>query len=85
MLVELKAKSQATIPKDIVKAMKLKQGDPFEIAEENGKIILVPVAIYPERIIDELRSSVDDIKASIQNGTQPVFDSIDALFEELDR
>ncbi|MDU7244580.1 MAG: AbrB/MazE/SpoVT family DNA-binding domain-containing protein [Clostridia bacterium] len=85
MLVELKAKSQVTIPKDIVKAMKLKQGDQFEIAEENGKIILVPVAIYPEHIIDELRTSVNDIKASIQNGTQPVFDSIDALFEELDR
>ena len=45
MLVELKAKSQVTIPKDIINSMKLSQGDQFEILEDNGKIILVPVAI----------------------------------------
>ena len=47
MLVELKAKSQVTIPKDIVNSMELNQGDQFEVIEDNGKIVLVPVAIYP--------------------------------------
>lgn len=50
MLVELHAKSQITIPKDIVNAIDLNQGDLFEITEENGKIILIPVVIYPERV-----------------------------------
>ena len=45
MLVELKAKSQVTIPKDIVQSMELNQGDQFEVTEDNGKIVLVPVAI----------------------------------------
>lgn len=85
MLVELKAKSQVTIPKDIVNSMGLKQGDQFEAIEDNGKIILVPVAIYPEHVIKNLKAQVNEIKESIKNGKQPIFDSIDSLFEELDK
>ena len=85
MLVELKAKSQVTIPKDIVNSMDLNQGDQFEVMDDNGKIILTPVAIYPEHIIKNLKAQVNEIKESIKNGTQPVFDSIDSLFEELDK
>lgn len=84
MLVELKAKSQVTIPKDIVNSMELNQGDQFEVSEENGKIVLVPVAVYPEHVIKSLMAEVKEIKESIKNGNQPVFDSIDSLFEELD-
>ena len=85
MLVELKAKSQVTIPKDTVNSMELNQGDQFEVMEENGKIILVPVAIYPEHVIKSLKAEVQEIKKTIKNGTQPVFDSIDSLFEALDK
>ena len=85
MLVELKAKSQVTIPKDIVNSMDLNQGDQFEVIEDEGKIILVPVAIYPEHVIKELKEQVNEIKESIKNGDQPIFDSIDSLFEELDK
>lgn len=85
MLVELKAKSQVTIPKDIVNSMELNQGDQFEVIEDNGKIVLVPVSIYPEHVIKNLKAEVKEIKESIKNGTQPVFDSIDSLFEELDK
>ena len=85
MLVELKAKSQVTIPKDIVNSMKLSQGDQFEVTEDNGKIVLIPVAIYPEHVIKNIKAEVKEIKKSIENGTQPVFDSIDSLFEELEK
>ncbi|WP_296112609.1 AbrB/MazE/SpoVT family DNA-binding domain-containing protein [uncultured Anaerococcus sp.] len=85
MLVELKAKSQVTIPKDIVNSMDLNQGDQFEVIEDEGKIILVPVAIYPEHVIKELKEQVNEIKKSIKNGKQPIFDSIDSLFEDLDK
>ncbi len=85
MLVELKAKSQVTIPKEIVSLMNLSQGDKFEIIEESGKIVLIPLEVYPKNVIDELKASVEEIKASIDNGERPVFDSIDALFEELDK
>ncbi|WP_058259573.1 AbrB/MazE/SpoVT family DNA-binding domain-containing protein [Fenollaria timonensis] len=85
MLVELKAKSQVTIPKEIVSLMNLSQGDKFEIIEENGRIVLIPLEVYPKNVIDELKASVEEIKASIDSGERPVFDSIDALFEELDK
>ena len=38
-----------------------------------------------KNVIDELKASVEEIKASIDNGERPVFDSIDALFDELDK
>ncbi|MBS6524516.1 MAG: AbrB/MazE/SpoVT family DNA-binding domain-containing protein [Peptoniphilaceae bacterium] len=85
MLVGLKAKSQVTIPKDIVQSMELNQGDQFEVTEDNGKIVLVPVAVYPEHVIRSLKAEVKEIKESIKNGNQLVFDSIDSLFEELDK
>lgn len=85
MLVELKAKSQVTIPKEIVSLMNLSQGDKFEIIEESGRIVLIPLEVYPKNVIDELKASVEEIKATIDNGERPVFDSIYALFEELDK
>lgn len=85
MLVELKAKSQVTIPKEIVSSLKLNQGDKFEIVEDNGKIVLVPVQIYPEKVIENLKASVNEIKNAIKKGEQPVFDSLDTLFDELDK
>ena len=85
MLVELKSKSQVTIPKEIVKTMNLKQGSQFEISEDQGKIVLVPVTIYPGHVIKNLKAEVNEIKESIKNGKQPVFDSLDALFEDLDK
>lgn len=85
MLVELKAKSQVTIPKDIVNSLDLNQGDQFEVIEEDGKIIFVPVAVYSELVIENLKKSVKELKVSIENGDQPVFDNIDSLFEELDK
>ncbi|MFM1538204.1 AbrB/MazE/SpoVT family DNA-binding domain-containing protein [Helcococcus bovis] len=85
MLVELKGKSQVTIPKNIVSSLNLNQGDQFEIVEENGKIILIPVAVYPEHVISQLKESVNEIKESIKKGEQPLFDNLDSLFEELDK
>ena len=85
MLVELKTKSQVTIPKDIVQSMELNQGDQFEVTEDDGKIVLVPVAVYPEHVIRSLKAEVKEIKESIEKGNQPVFDSTDSLFEELDK
>ena len=73
MLTELRTKSQITIPKDIVMKMGLREGDK-----------LMPVAVYPKKYLDELRSEINEAKAKIAAGEQPVFDTVDALFEALD-
>ena len=48
MLVDLKQKSQVTIPKDFVKRLNLKIGDKLEIDEENGKLVITPVVVVPK-------------------------------------
>ena len=84
MLTELRAKSQITIPRDIVQKMGLAEGDKLEIVEKDGVIELMPVAVYPKKYLEKLRGEIDEAKAKIAAGEQPVFDNVDALFEMLD-
>ncbi len=48
MLVDLKQKSQVTIPKGFVKKLNLKVGDKLEIEEEDGKLVITPVVVVPK-------------------------------------
>lgn len=41
-------------------------------------------SVYPKKYLDELRSEINEAKAKIAAGEQPVFDTVDALFEALD-
>ena len=88
MVVELRQKSQVTIPADILKTLNLKAGDKLEFTVQDGKIIIQPVITVPkdqawfwtekwqveERIVDE----------QIKKGQVKGFDNIDALIEDLD-
>jgi AbrB family looped-hinge helix DNA binding protein len=84
MLAELRAKSQITIPKELVEKLGIKEGDKLEITEKDGAIQLVPVVVYPKKLVEELKAEVEEVKAKLANGTQPVFDSIESLFNELE-
>lgn len=65
------------MPKDIINSMYLNQNYQFEVFEDKGKIVLVPVAIYPEHVIKNLKAEVDEIKESIKNvSRQPLIQSI---------
>ncbi|HAH96388.1 MAG TPA: AbrB family transcriptional regulator [Firmicutes bacterium] len=48
MLVELKQKSQVTIPKALVKKLNLEVGDKLDLALKDGRIIITPVVIIPK-------------------------------------
>lgn len=48
MLVNLKQKSQVTIPKELVQKFNLRIGDKLDIDEKDGKIIITPVVIIPK-------------------------------------
>jgi len=43
------------------------------------------MAVYPTKYIDDLKKEVSDIKEKIASGEQPVFDTVDALFESLEK
>ena len=84
MLTELRSKSQVTIPKDIIVKLGLSEGDTLEIYEKDGAICIMPVMVYPKKYIDDLRKEIDELKAKLASGQQPVFDNVDALFDALE-
>ena len=84
MLADLRQKSQITIPKEIIVKLGLSEGDKLDIFEQDGTICMMPVVVYPKKYLDELRGEIDEAKAKIASGEQPVFDSVDALFAKLE-
>lgn len=58
MIIELRKKSQVTIPKEIVGQLNLQEGDHLEISVKNGAVILTPVAIYSKSYIQNLEDTV---------------------------
>lgn len=84
MLAELRQKSQITIPKEIIVKLGLSEGDKLDIFEKDGTICIMPVVVYPKNYLNELRAEIDDVKVKIASGEQPVFDSVDALFNKLE-
>ena len=84
MLAELRQKSQITIPKEIIVKLGLSEGDKLDIFEQDGTICMMPVVVNPKKYLDELRGEIDEAKAKIASGEQPVFDSVDALFAKLE-
>lgn len=84
MLAELRAKSQITIPKELVDKLGLSEGDKMEIYERDGVIHIMPVVVYPKKYIDALHEEIKDVKEKIESGELPVFDSVDEMFKHLE-
>lgn len=84
MLTELRAKSQITVPKELVDKLGLAEGDKLEVYEKDGLICIMPVVVYPKKYLNELRDEIDATKIKIASGEQPVFDNVDALFAKLE-
>ena len=85
MLAELRAKSQITIPKELVDNLGLSEGDKLNVYEQDGVICFMPVVVYPKKYLEELKEEIEETKIKIASGEQPVFDSIDSLFAKLEK
>ena len=85
MIATIRKRSQITMPNEIVTKLGLSEGDQLDVTEKDGTIILFPMAVYPAKTINDLKQEVNEIKAKIASGEQPVFDTVDALFESLDQ
>ena len=59
-------------------------GGKLEITEKDGVIQIMPVVVYPKRYLDELKQEITDIKNKIDTGDRPIFDNVEALFQQLD-
>ena len=84
MLAELRAKSQITIPKELVDKLGLYEGDKLDVYEKDGIICIMPVVVYPKKYLEKLREEIEVTRAKIASGEQPVFSNLDALFAKLE-
>lgn len=82
MVIELRKKSQITLPKEIVEKLNLEVGDKFEVSIENGSIKLEPVAIYPKEYIFKLVEEIQILREENKVGYDK-FDNVDDLIKSL--
>ena len=54
------------------------------LTEFRQKAQVMPIVVYPKKYLNELNIDIDDVKNKIASGEQPVFDSVEALFEKLE-
>lgn len=45
MITQLRGRSQITLPKEVVKKMKLQEGDSLDVVVEDDKIVIKPVLV----------------------------------------
>ena len=58
MIIDLRKKSQITIPKEIVDELNLQEGDHLKVSVKDGAIIIEPVAVYSKSYIKKLEDTV---------------------------
>lgn len=85
MVVELRQKSQLTIPSEIIKSLNLKIGDQFDIRERNGIIYMVPVVTYPKAYMNKLEKEVRKFESDFANGKLEGFTDVDELINSLNK
>lgn len=87
MIIDLKQKSQVTIPKKIVDKLKLKVGDKIDIEEKDGKLILTPVTIIPRDqawfYTPEWQKGEIEVDGQLKEGKVHVAESLEKLFRDL--
>ncbi len=82
MLAELRAKSQITIPKELVAKLGMHEGDKLEVIEKDGVIQLIPVVVYPKKYVDELKTEIAEMKRKIADGRLPAGKTVKSNFLE---
>ena len=89
MIVDLKQKSQVTIPSALLKKLKLNIGDKLDIKEKDGKLIITPVMVVPrdqewywsKEWQEKERRADEDLGAGKIHSTN----NIDDLMEQLEK
>ena len=82
MIIELRKKSQITLPKEIVNELNLKEGDKLSISIRNGSIVIEPVVVYPKEYIYKLQEEIMVLKEDAKLNDH-CFESIDELIKSL--
>ncbi|MDI9413265.1 MAG: AbrB/MazE/SpoVT family DNA-binding domain-containing protein [Bacillota bacterium] len=81
MLIELRSRSQITIPAEIIKSLGLTEGDRFEVKEKDGGIFLCPVVVYPK---EKMKQIALILKETEEEGYKSkAYDNVEKMFEDI--
>ncbi len=84
MIIELRKKSQITIPKEIINKLNLQEKDQLEISVKNGVIVIEPVAIYSKSYIQKLEETVMRINEDPSKYNVGPFKSVEEVISYLE-
>lgn len=84
MIIELRKKSQITIPKDIITELNLQEGDHLDISIKDGTIIIEPVAVYSKSYIQKLEDTVMRINEESTKYNIGPFKSVEEAIDYLE-
>ena len=79
MLIELRARSQITLPNEIIKSLGISEGDKFEVMERDGGVFLCPVVVYLKAKLEQIAKIIKD------HGKNPsaAFESVEDMFKDI--
>ncbi len=83
MTIELRSKSQITVPREIVSELNLSVGDKFEAYVKDGVIFLIPVAVYPKNYVSALEAAAKETSEAYNYGQVKAFDAAKDLIDFL--
>ena len=79
MLVEMRARSQITLPNEVIKKLGISEGDKFEVEERDGGVFLCPVVVYPKAKLEQLAKIMKEHKKK----PSAVFESVEDMFKDI--
>lgn len=79
MLVEIRARSQLTLPSEILKRLGIHEGDKFEVMERDGGIFLCPVVVYPKAKLESIAKIIKEHEAT----SPAVYENIGDMFKDM--
>lgn len=83
MMIEIRGRSQITIPSEIVKNLGIKEGDKFEVIEKDGGIFLCPVVVYPKKDMVRIAKLIKETDAEYKSGELESYDNVDNMFMDM--
>ena len=79
MLIEMRARSQITLPSEIIKSLGVREGDKFEVFERDGGIFMCPVVVYPKAKLEQIAKIIKDH----EKNPSTAYESIEDMFKDI--
>jgi len=79
MLIEMRARSQITLPHEITKRLGIGEGDKFEVMERDGGVFLSPVVVYPKAKLEQIAKIIKDH----EKNPSAVYESVEDMFRDI--